>query len=104
MRLAIDEICSSEDMENFQSSSKENLLRLTEQVMRMDKLVKDLLNLSSLGILININLKRIYLTEILTSLIEDYQFLAKVRNIHMEINIPSQIVIFGDEEKPPQDR
>ena len=99
MRLAIDEISSSDGIENFQTSSKENLLRLNEQVLRMERLVKDLLNLSSLEILASIDFKPVHLTDMLSSLIEDYQFLADGKNIHMENRIPSQLVILGDKEK-----
>jgi len=99
MRLAIDEICTSDDMENFPSSSKENLSRLNDQVLRMERLVKDLLNLSSLEMLNGIDPKPVHLTELLSSLAADYQFLVDVHNIHMDIHLPSQFVIHGDAEK-----
>jgi two-component system OmpR family sensor kinase len=99
MRLAIDEICSSEGMEDFQPSSKENLLRLNEKVLRMERLAKDLLNLSALEVLHSIDPRPVHLTEMLSSLIEDYRFLAEGRNIHTEIDIASQLDILGDEEK-----
>ena len=99
MRLAIDEICSSECMIDFQPSLRENLLRVNEQVLRMERLVKDLLNLSGLEILNGINSKPVNLIQILSTLIEDYLFLAEGRNIHMETHIPDELVILGDEER-----
>ena len=99
MRLAIDEICASDDMENLQISLKENLFRLNDQVLRMEKLVKDLLNLSSLEILNGIDPRPVHLTELLSSLIADYQFLADGHTIHLDIRLPSQLVIHGDAEK-----
>ena len=99
IRLAIDDICSSETMANLQSPAPENLLRINEQVMRMERLVKDLLNLSALEILTTINPKPVNLSKILTSLIEDYKLLAAARNINMEIKTPEDLVIQGDEEK-----
>jgi len=99
IRLAIDEIRSSDGIESYKNSSKENLLRLNEQVLRMERLVKDLLNLSALEILTSIDFKPVHLTETLSSLIEDYQFLAEGKNIHIEDHIPSQLVILGDKEK-----
>jgi len=99
MRLAIDEICTSDDMENFPSSSKENLSRLNDQVLRMERLVKDLLNLSSLEMLNGIDPKPVHLTELLSSLTADYQFLVDGRKIHMDIQLPGQLVIHGDAEK-----
>jgi two-component system OmpR family sensor kinase len=99
MRLAIDEICTSDGIENLQLSSKENLFRLNDQVLRMEKLVKDLLNLSSLEILHGIDPKPVHLTELLSSLIADYQFLADGHTIHLDIRLPNQLVIHGDAEK-----
>jgi signal transduction histidine kinase len=99
MRLAIDEICTSDDLKNFPSSSKENLFRLNDQVLRMERLVKDLLNLSSLEMLSGIDPKPVHLTELLSSLAADYQFLVDGHRIQMDINLPSQLVIHGDAEK-----
>lgn len=99
IRLAIDEICSSEDMKNVRSSSAESLLRINEQVIRMERLVKDLLNLSALETLISINPKPVHLSEILSSLTGDYRFLADGKNIKIESKIPEELVIQGDEEK-----
>ena len=99
IRLAIDEICSSEDMKNLQSSSSASLLRVNQQVVRMERMVKDLLNLSALEVLTSIDPKPINLTKILFSLIEDYRLLAEAKNIHIEINFPDELVIQGDEEK-----
>lgn len=99
MRLAIDEICSSEGMENLHPSSRKNLLRLNEQVLRMERLVKSLLNLSALEILSSIDPKPVRLNKIISSLLEDYKFLAEGRNIHMEARLPGKYVLLGDEEK-----
>ena len=99
IRLALDEICSSEYMIDVNPSSKESLLRVNEQVARMEKLVKDLLNLSSLEILNKIDPEPVNLTEILLFLIEDYKVLATARNIRLEINASGTPVIQGDEEK-----
>ena len=99
IRLAIDDICSSETMANLQPPAKENLLRVNDQVMRMERLVKDLLNLSALEILTTVEPKPVNLSKILISLIEDYRLLAAARNINMEISTLEDLVIQGDEEK-----
>jgi len=98
MRLAIDEICTT-DMEIFPSSSKENLFRLNDQVLRMDRLVKDLLNLSSLEMLDNIDPKPVDLTELLSSLAADYRLSANAQNVQMNTHLPSQLIIQGEAEK-----
>jgi len=43
--------------------------------------------------------KPVHLTELLSSLAADYQFLVDGHNIHMDIRLPSQLVIPGDSEK-----
>jgi two-component system OmpR family sensor kinase len=99
MRLAIDEICASDDIEHLPSSSKENLFRLNDQVLRMERLVKDLLNLASLETLTSIDPKPVHITELLSSLAAEYQFLADAHNIKIHIRLPNGLVIQGDAEK-----
>jgi two-component system OmpR family sensor kinase len=99
IRLAIDDICASETMDNLHPALKENLLRVTEQVVRMERLVKDLLNLSALEVLTGLDPKPVNITKILTSLIEDYGPIAASRNINIDNSISGEMVIRGDEEK-----
>jgi two-component system OmpR family sensor kinase len=98
MRLAIDEICTY-DGGNLPSFAEENLFRLKNQVLRMERLVKDLLNLSSLEMLTSIDPKPVHITELLSSLAAEYQFLANAHNITIGIRLPNQLVIHGDAEK-----
>ena len=98
MRLAIDEIgtCEGEDPPSF---GKDNFLRLNNQVLRMERLVKDLLNLSALETIASIDPKPVHMTVLLSSLAEEYQFLADAQNINMEIRLPKGLAIQGDAEK-----
>jgi two-component system OmpR family sensor kinase len=98
MRLAIDDLYSH-DVETIPSFSDENLFRLKNQVLRMERLVKDLLNLSSLETLTSIDPKPVHICELLSSLAGEYQFLADAHNIKMDIHLPNQLVIQGDAEK-----
>lgn len=98
MRLAVDEISAS-GLESLPSLTKDNLFRLKNQVLRMERLVKDLLNLSALETLSSIDPKPIYVTELLSSLAAEYQFLADARNIKMSIHLPDRLVVQGDSEK-----
>ena len=98
MRLAVDDICSC-DGEILPSFVRDKLLRLNSQVLRMERLVKDLLNLSSLETLTGIDPKPVQITELLSSLAEEYKFLADAQNIKMDIRIPKGLVIQGDGEK-----
>ena len=98
MRLAVDEI-SSYDGEELPPFARDNLLRLNNQVLRMERLVKDLLNLSALETLSGIDPKPVHICELLLSLAEEYQFLADAHNIKMDIHLPKGLIIQGDAEK-----
>jgi two-component system OmpR family sensor kinase len=62
-------------------------------------LVKDLLNLSALETLTGINRKPVQITVLLSSLAEEYRFLANAHNITMDVRLPKQLVIQGDAGK-----
>jgi len=98
MRLSVDEICTT-DRKNLQPFVRDNLLRLNNQVLRMERLVKDLLNLSSLETLTSIDPKPVDIGELLSSLAGEYQFLADGHNIKLEIRLPKGLVVMGDGEK-----
>jgi len=98
IRLAVDEICTS-DRENLPPFVRDNLLRLNNQVLRMERLVKDLLNLSSLETLTSIDSRPVQISELLSSLAGEYKFLADARNITMDIRLRERLVIHGDGEK-----
>ncbi len=98
MRLAIDEICSA-NRENPALFQEENLLRLKNQVLRMERLVKDLLNLSSLEMIDGIRPESVNLTDLLLSLAADYCFMADAQNIQMDIQLPDKYIINGDADK-----
>jgi len=98
MRLAIGEILASQDMDSLPISLRENLLRLNEQVLRMERLVKDLLNLSSLETLIGIEPKAVPVTGLLSSLISEYRYLADAQDIRMDVHLPRGLLIQGDDE------
>jgi len=98
IRLAVDEICTlnKEDLPSFVG---DNLHRLNNQVLRMERLIKDLLKLSSLETLNSIEPKPVDICRLLSSLAAEYQFLADPRNIKIDISLSNQLVIHGDGEK-----
>jgi len=98
MRLAIEEIFTS-DMGSLPASVKENLFQLNDQVLRMERLVKDLLNLSSLESLAGIDPKPVDISGLLSSLSEDYRLLATAQNVQMDIRLPRRLIIQGDAGK-----
>lgn len=98
LRLAADEITRC-DAEALSQSARDNLPRLQEQVLRMERLVKDLLNLSSLETMTRIDPAPVDLNEILLPLADEYRFLADARGIGMDIQIPRWLGVSGDVEK-----
>ncbi|WP_457554158.1 sensor histidine kinase [Desulfobacula sp.] len=98
MRLALDETRSSQT-ENFSGLQRQNFEWLTDQVLRMERLVKNLLDLSSLEIKGTMVKDTIDVAKLLTSLIEDYRFIAEPRNIKISSDFPRQLLSEGDAEK-----
>ena len=98
IRLAIDAIRAT-DKEELPSFVKENLFRLNDQVLRMERLVKDLLNLSALETGPGIDWKPVELTALLSSLVDDYRFLAEAEDITLNVHLSKPLFIQGDAEK-----
>lgn len=98
LRLSIDEILS-QNQEGLPDFLRESLIRQNVQVLRMERLVKNLLDLSSLEILESIKSERLNLTNLIETLLEDYRLLADTRSIRIKAQIPGDITINGDAEK-----
>jgi two-component system OmpR family sensor kinase len=98
IRLALDEQHSTQgEIQPYRRA--ESLGRLTEQVLRMERLVKSLLDLSALEIQETSTEDSIDVVKILESLIADYRFLADARNIRWEVRLPRQLVVHGNADK-----
>ena len=98
MRLSVDEMRSA-PAENPSRLQAERLARMTEQVLRMERLVKSLLDLSSLEIEAAASEDAIDAVRILESLIDDYRFLAESRDIDIDVRLPEQLIVKGSAEK-----
>lgn len=98
IRLAVDQIVDSEST-LLSPSAQDNLQRLKEQALRVERLVKDLLNLSALETLAAIDPKPVPISRLLSSLADEYGYLADASHITMEVHIPEGLVIDGDGEK-----
>jgi len=98
IRLAVDEINArhGEDLPPF---AAETLGRLNHQIWRMERLVKDLLSLSSLETLTRIDTGPVHITHMLASLAEEYQFLADAHGVKIRLSLPEGLIIQGDGEK-----
>ena len=98
MRLSIDELCATA-IEQLPDTTGENLLRLNEQVRRMDRLVKDLLNLSALEMIDTIEAQPLSIGAIIEPLVDDYRFIAEAQHIEIDLGLPEFGTIHGDGEK-----
>jgi two-component system OmpR family sensor kinase len=94
----VDEMRSA-PAENPSRLQTERLARMTEQVLRMERLVKSLLDLSSLEIEAAASEDSIDAVRILESLIDDYRFLAESRNIDIDVRLPKELIVKGSAEK-----
>ncbi|WP_321495392.1 ATP-binding protein [uncultured Desulfobacter sp.] len=95
MRLVVDELIVS-DLTGENSSGEEALQSLRIQVLRMDRLVKDLLNLSRLETLSSLDWAIVHVSRLLSSLAEEYRFLAETRGITMSLCFPEDMEIQAD--------
>lgn len=77
----------------------ENHQRLSDQVLRMERLVKNLLDLSSLEAEAAIRPEPVDLGAMLASLLADYRFLAEPQHIRIEASLPLQLHTRGDADK-----
>ena len=98
MRLTLEEARSNRE-DNRSPLCKEDLDRLTDQALRMQRLVKNLLDLSQLENESGTAKNPIDLAEILTSLIADYQFLADMQSVSIETRFSPNLMVNGDKEK-----
>jgi signal transduction histidine kinase len=98
MRLSMDEMRTA-PAENTSQLQAERFARMVEQVLRMERLVKSLLDLSSLEIEAAASEDAIDVVRILEALIADYRFLAEPRNIDIEVRLPEQLIVKGSAEK-----
>jgi len=65
----------------------------------MERLVKNILNLSALEISETVKSEVVDLTNLIESLLEDYRLFAGGRNIRIDVHIPKNLTINGDPEK-----
>ncbi|MDD2465690.1 MAG: HAMP domain-containing sensor histidine kinase [Desulfobulbus sp.] len=98
IRLAVDEIFSRETAGDL-ALVQEDLFRISEQSFRLERLVKDLLTLSSLEIMTGVKGSPVDLSVLLGSLVEEFTMLAKERNIALQCTIEPDCVVQGDREK-----
>jgi signal transduction histidine kinase len=98
IRLAVEEMNADGGL-RLPGEVRGSMSRMESQVMRMERLVKDLLSLSALEALANVERNPVRVDVLLLSLIDEYRFWADAENIRMETEIQEGLVLHGDEEK-----
>ena len=98
IRLSVDELQSTGN-EALALRHRERLARMTEQVLRMERLVKNLLDLSSLEIEEGMTKETVDISGVLVSLVADYRFLADTRAIQIDVRLPARLPVQGNREK-----
>ena len=97
MRLALDDINAS--LDKTADLHTETHQRLTELVLRMERLAKGLLDLSALELESTVERQPIDLGQMIGDLIEDYQIMAVPLGIAIDQELPEQLFFYGDRKK-----
>jgi two-component system OmpR family sensor kinase len=79
-------------------SLRDQLMRQTDIVRRMSRLVKNLLDLSALELKECFDLKEIDLAELLKSVLSDYEVVFSAKKIDVQAHIPPKLKVKGDWE------
>jgi signal transduction histidine kinase len=98
IRMAVEEM-NADYGPLLPEEAREGMARMESQVIRMERLVKDLLSLSALEALRNVKRNPVRIDALLSSLIDEYRFLADAENIRVETEIQEGLALLGDEEK-----
>ena len=98
MRLSLDEMVSTQDTD-LPETRAGVLARMTDQVLRMDRLIKNILDLSSIEIEDIKTENAVDVSKILDFLISDYRYLADTRHIQINAHIPQNLIMIGNSDK-----
>jgi signal transduction histidine kinase len=98
MRLALEDI-GRPDAPMISMHDTRNISWLTDQVLRMERLVKNLLDLSSLEMEQTLEVEKVDLSLVLGSLVNDYAIFADSWEISMEAGIEKGLIVCGEYEK-----
>lgn len=80
-------------------SLRQQLVSQERVVLRMERLVKTLLELSVLELQDSLEMKEFRLTDLVRSVLEEFSSITASRNIRCEVHLAENLVIRGDQEK-----
>ena len=96
LRLFFEEATQSRDVSD---TWRDKLIRQEHNLLRMDRLVKTLLELSAIEVGEPLNVEFFCLTDLLRSVLDDFAPLLGKANIHLETELPQSLNMHGDQDK-----
>ncbi|HHB76002.1 MAG TPA: HAMP domain-containing histidine kinase [Desulfobulbus sp.] len=95
-RLFLGEAVQRDDLpDNFAM----RLSRQSEILLRMDRLVKNLLDLSALQLKETVTLMRVDMTQLISTILSEFEEIIQTSDIHLNLELKDSIFLSGDEEK-----
>ena len=93
LQLSMEDCIQQRDLPD---SLRDQLIRQTNIMRRMSRLVKNLLDLSALELKERLDLKEIDLAELLKSVLRDYEVVFNAKKIDIQADMPPKLQIKGD--------
>ena len=97
LRLVVDEINQMKD-DKLPPLLLNSLNRMNTQILRMERLVKDLLKLASLEIVPTGDFHSVDMTGLMGTLMDDYLYVMEAHGIEVDVNLPADLYVHGDEK------
>jgi two-component system, OmpR family, sensor kinase len=95
LRLFFDQAVQRQDLPK---SFQEQLISQSTVVLRMERLLKTLLELSSLELQDSLEIEEFSLTDLLASVLEDFSVAMAAKNIQLQVNLPKDLRLLGDKD------
>ncbi len=96
LRLFNEEAINREDLP---PAFRDRLSRQNDTIFRMDRLVKNMLELSALELKDTLDVKTFSLTDLVRSVIDEFDDLICAREIDLHLDLPEAVMLTGDRDK-----
>ena len=85
--------------EDLPPAFRDRLVRQNDTIFRMDRLVKNLLELSALELKDTLDIKVFSLTGLVRSVLDEFDDLIAASEIHLRVDLPDAVMLTGDRDK-----
>ena len=96
LRLFFDEAVQRQDLP---ASLQQQLMTQGDMVLRMERLVKKLLELSVLELKDSVEWEEFSLTDLLNSVLEDFSAIMAAKKIQIQVHVPEGLRVMGDKDQ-----